>query len=165
MTVDHDSLAVGTSDGAIRVWRASAACPHLFDLNCMGSLDQAVTAVSSPDRWWGHGGPVSCLAVEEGRLYSGSWDMTAKVRRSKVQLTVVFSTARSQTQSEGGQLRGFVVSEASQVADRTDKLICCGRGRPRASHWRHCAFMLSVVDKGCRETPSALGCEVVMPVM
>lgn len=73
MAIDHDSLAAGTSDGALRVWHASRACSHFFDLGRQ----------AGPDRWWGHGGPVSCLALEEGRLYSGSWDMTAKVRASQ----------------------------------------------------------------------------------
>ncbi|EFJ35258.1 hypothetical protein SELMODRAFT_79926 [Selaginella moellendorffii] len=68
VAVDGELLAVGGSS-VVRVWHASPGCSHLFDL-----------ARNSSGRFLrGHSGPVTCLGLDAGALYSGSWDMTVKI--------------------------------------------------------------------------------------
>lgn len=72
VAADTRLLLAGGTDGFIQCWRAVEGLPHLFDL----------TGSKCPDsmfRLWGHGGPVSCLALGMTRVYSNSWDTTVRV--------------------------------------------------------------------------------------
>ncbi|XP_057953733.1 F-box/WD-40 repeat-containing protein At5g21040 [Malania oleifera] len=72
VAADTKLLVAGGTDGFIHCWRAVEGLPCLFDLK--GS--------QSPDiefRLWEHEGPITCLALDRTRIYSGSWDMTVRV--------------------------------------------------------------------------------------
>ncbi|KAL9258048.1 F-box/WD-40 repeat-containing protein [Drosera capensis] len=72
VVADTRLLVAGGTDGFIQCWRAVEGLPCLFDL----------TGSKFPDsmfRLWGHGGPVSCLALDMTRVYSSSWDTTVRV--------------------------------------------------------------------------------------
>ncbi|KAL5707820.1 hypothetical protein ACHQM5_018677 [Ranunculus cassubicifolius] len=73
VTADTKLLVVGGTAGFLQCWRAVEGLPHLFDI-----------AASKPDqnsefRLWEHQGPITCLALDMARIYSGSWDMTIRV--------------------------------------------------------------------------------------
>ncbi|XP_058107629.1 F-box/WD-40 repeat-containing protein At5g21040 [Magnolia sinica] len=72
VTADTNLLVAGGTDGFLQCWRAIEGYPHLFDI--MGSMNQ-----NSEFRLWEHEGPVTCLALDVARIYSGSWDMTVRV--------------------------------------------------------------------------------------
>ncbi|XP_071723300.1 F-box/WD-40 repeat-containing protein At5g21040-like [Rutidosis leptorrhynchoides] len=69
VTADKKLLAAGGTDGFIHFWKSVDGNPHLFDLR--GS--------DSGFRVWEHEGPISSLALDMNRIYSGSWDMTVHV--------------------------------------------------------------------------------------
>ncbi|KAL9228650.1 hypothetical protein vseg_004205 [Gypsophila vaccaria] len=72
ITADSKLLLAGGTDGFIQCWRAVEGVSHLFDLK--GSMPE-----NSEFRLWEHEGPVTCLALDLTRIYSGSWDMTVRV--------------------------------------------------------------------------------------
>ncbi|XP_072969897.1 F-box/WD-40 repeat-containing protein At5g21040-like [Typha angustifolia] len=73
ITADSELLVAGGTDAFLQCWRASEGHPHLFDIS--GSTVNQ----NSEFRLWGHEGPVTCLALDSKRIYSGSWDMSIRV--------------------------------------------------------------------------------------
>ncbi|XP_050109237.1 F-box/WD-40 repeat-containing protein At5g21040 [Malus sylvestris] len=69
---DTKLLVAGGTDGFIQCWRAVEGFPHLFDIK--GSQNQ-----NTEFRLWDHEGPITSLALDLTRIYSGSWDMTVRV--------------------------------------------------------------------------------------
>lgn len=69
VAADRRLLIAGGTDGFIHCWRAVEGLPHLFDLR--GTPNQ-----NTEFRLWGHEGPITSLALDLTRIYSGSWDMT-----------------------------------------------------------------------------------------
>lgn len=83
IAADTRLLVAGGTDGFIHCWRAVEGLPHLFELR--GSQDQ-----NTEVRLWGHEGPVTSLALDLTRIYSGSWDTTVRVwDRHSMKCTVV----------------------------------------------------------------------------
>lgn len=72
VAADSKLLVAGGSDGFIHGWRAEEGHPHLFDIK--GSQNQ-----NTEFRLWEHEGPITCLALDLTRIYSGSWDMTIRI--------------------------------------------------------------------------------------
>ncbi|XP_010243704.1 PREDICTED: F-box/WD-40 repeat-containing protein At5g21040 [Nelumbo nucifera] len=72
VAADTKLLVAGGTDGFLQCWRAVEGNPHLFDIT--GSQNQ-----NFEFRLWEHEGPVTCLALDPTRIYSGSWDMTVRV--------------------------------------------------------------------------------------
>ncbi|GAV85975.1 WD40 domain-containing protein/F-box-like domain-containing protein [Cephalotus follicularis] len=72
VAADTRLLIAGGTDGFIHCWKAVEGLPHLFDLS--GSEKQ-----STEFRIWEHEGPITSLALDFTRIYSGSWDMTVRV--------------------------------------------------------------------------------------
>ncbi|CAA7388459.1 unnamed protein product [Spirodela intermedia] len=81
-------------DGRIRVWKVSKRSENLFRLvatlptrkDCIGKLLKRSNYVQTRRNhrrlWVEHADSISCLAVEGGKVYSGSWDKTLKVWRA-----------------------------------------------------------------------------------
>ncbi|CAK9168571.1 unnamed protein product [Ilex paraguariensis] len=72
VAADTRLLVAGGTDGFIHGWRAEEGHPYLFDLR--GPQNQ-----NKEFRLWEHDGPITCLALDLTRIYSGSWDMTVRV--------------------------------------------------------------------------------------
>lgn len=72
VAADTKLLVAGGTDGFIHCWRADEGSPHLFDIR--GPQKQ-----NTEFRLWEHQGPVTSLALDLTRIYSGSWDMTVRV--------------------------------------------------------------------------------------
>lgn len=72
VAADKKLLVAGGTDGFIQCWKAVDGVPHLFDL--IGSQSK-----NSEFRLWEHEGPITCLALDLTRMYSGSWDMTVRI--------------------------------------------------------------------------------------
>ncbi|KAL9687739.1 hypothetical protein QQ045_032146 [Rhodiola kirilowii] len=72
VSADHKLMVAGTTDGFIHCWEGSDGLPHLFELKTSHNLNAGF-------RLWEHQGPVTCLALDNTRIYSGSWDMTVRV--------------------------------------------------------------------------------------
>lgn len=72
VAADAKLLVAGGTDGFIQCWRVVEGVSHLFDLK--GSHCQ-----NSEFRLWEHDGPVTSLALDLTRIYSGSWDMTVRI--------------------------------------------------------------------------------------
>ncbi|CAI8586608.1 unnamed protein product [Vicia faba] len=72
VAADTRLLVAGGTGGFIHCWRAVEELPHLFDLK--GSQNK-----NTEVRLWGHDGPVTSLALDLTRIYSGSWDTTVRV--------------------------------------------------------------------------------------
>lgn len=84
VAADTRLLVAGGTDGFIHCWRAVEGLPHLFELR--SSQQNKNTEV----RLWGHDGPVTSLALDLTRIYSGSWDTTVRVwDRHSMKCTVV----------------------------------------------------------------------------
>jgi WD40 repeat protein len=84
VAADTRLLVAGGTDGFIHCWRAVEGLPNLFELR--GSQHNQKTEV----RLWGHDGPVTSLALDLTRIYSGSWDTTVRVwDRHSMKCTVV----------------------------------------------------------------------------
>ncbi|RLM54552.1 F-box/WD-40 repeat-containing protein [Panicum miliaceum] len=73
IAADIRLLVTGGTNSYIQCWRAVDGNVHLFHISGNGT-DQ-----TSEFRLWGHEGPVTCLALDSLRIYSGSWDMTVRV--------------------------------------------------------------------------------------
>ncbi|KAK6926452.1 F-box domain [Dillenia turbinata] len=69
VAADTRLLVAGGTDGFIHCWKAMEGVRHLFDLK--GNHNQ-----EDEFRLWEHLGPITCLALDITRIYSGSWDMT-----------------------------------------------------------------------------------------
>ncbi|GIL67332.1 hypothetical protein Vafri_20742 [Volvox africanus] len=99
LAMDTGLLASGSSDSVVRVWRAQRGGS---ESGCLAEASSSLFSISSkPYILRGHGGPVSCLALDEslaapeiyrggggdggdvygGMLFSGSWDCTVRVWR------------------------------------------------------------------------------------
>ncbi|KAF7815463.1 F-box/WD-40 repeat-containing protein [Senna tora] len=72
VAADRRLLIAGGTDGFIHCWRAVEGLPHLFELR--GTQMQ-----NTEFRLWGHEGPITSLALDLTRIYSGSWDMTVRL--------------------------------------------------------------------------------------
>lgn len=72
VAADTKLLVAGGTDGFIHGWKVEDGNPHLFDL-------RAPHNQNTEFRVWGHEGPITCLALDFGKMYSGSWDMTVRV--------------------------------------------------------------------------------------
>ncbi|XP_015873294.2 F-box/WD-40 repeat-containing protein At5g21040 [Ziziphus jujuba] len=72
VAADTKLLVAGGTDGFINCWRAVEGHPHLFEIR--GPQNQNVEF-----RLWEHEGPITSLALDLTRIYSGSWDMTVRV--------------------------------------------------------------------------------------
>lgn len=72
VAADTKLLVAGGTDGFVHGWRAEEGHPYLFDLN--GPQNQ-----TKEFRLWEHEGPITCLALDFTRIYSGSWDMTIRM--------------------------------------------------------------------------------------
>ncbi|KAL6518698.1 hypothetical protein OROHE_017748 [Orobanche hederae] len=72
VAADSRLLVAGGTDGFVHGWYAEDKNPLLFDL---GSPQNQNTEF----RLWEHAGPITCLALDFSRIYSGSWDMTVRV--------------------------------------------------------------------------------------
>lgn len=72
VAADTKLLVGGGTDGFLQCWRAVEGLPHLFDITISQNPN-------SEFRLWEHQGPVTCLALDPKRIYSGSWDMTVRV--------------------------------------------------------------------------------------
>ncbi|KAF8781222.1 hypothetical protein HU200_000691 [Digitaria exilis] len=86
-------------DGRVRVWRVSRRSENAFKLvaalpttrDYLGRIFRQASYVQTTTRrdrshrrrlWIEHADSISCLAVHDGVLYSGSWDKTLKVWRT-----------------------------------------------------------------------------------
>ncbi|KAF3439520.1 hypothetical protein FNV43_RR17798 [Rhamnella rubrinervis] len=72
VAADTKLLVAGGTDGFINCWRAVEGLPHLFEIR--GPHNQ-----STEFRLWEHEGPITCLALDFTKIYSGSWDMTVRL--------------------------------------------------------------------------------------
>lgn len=72
IAADTEMLVVGGTEAFVQGWRALPELPQLFDIS-------GVTGQSSEFYLRGHFGPITCLALDYSRIYSGSWDMTIRV--------------------------------------------------------------------------------------
>lgn len=72
VAADTKLLVAAGTDGFIQCWKAVDGISHLFDLKGSQSID-------SEFRLWEHEGPITCLALDLTRIYSGSWDMTVRI--------------------------------------------------------------------------------------
>ncbi|KAL0435259.1 UNVERIFIED_CONTAM: F-box/WD-40 repeat-containing protein [Sesamum radiatum] len=72
VAADTRLLVAGGTDGFIHGWKVEDGNPHLFDLR--GPHNQNMEF-----RVWEHEGPITCLALDSSKMYSGSWDMTVRV--------------------------------------------------------------------------------------
>ncbi|XP_068661008.1 F-box/WD-40 repeat-containing protein At5g21040-like [Aristolochia californica] len=72
VVADMELLVAGGTAGFLQCWRATEGFLHLFEIS--GSLNQ-----NSEFRLWEHEGPVTCLALDSLKIYSGSWDMSVRI--------------------------------------------------------------------------------------
>lgn len=83
VAADTKLLVAGGTDGFIHCWKAVESLKHLFDL-------KGVEKQNKEFRLWEHEGPITSLALDLTRIYSGSWDMTVRVwDRSSLKCTQV----------------------------------------------------------------------------
>uniref|UniRef100_A0A7N0UF47 F-box domain-containing protein n=1 Tax=Kalanchoe fedtschenkoi TaxID=63787 RepID=A0A7N0UF47_KALFE len=72
VAADHRLLVAGATDGFIHCWEASEGATRLFELRTSNNQNAGF-------RLWEHHGPITCLSLDNTRIYSGSWDMTIRV--------------------------------------------------------------------------------------
>ncbi|XP_052173090.1 F-box/WD-40 repeat-containing protein At5g21040 [Diospyros lotus] len=72
VAADAKLLVAGGTDGFIHGWKADEDLPYLFNLRGPPSQNTCF-------RLWEHEGPISCLALDLTRIFSGSWDMTVRI--------------------------------------------------------------------------------------
>ncbi|XP_075077957.1 F-box/WD-40 repeat-containing protein At5g21040-like [Nicotiana tabacum] len=72
VAADSRLLVAGGTEGFIHGWRAEDGNPHLFDLRSPQNQNMEF-------RVWKHEGPITCLALDLNKMYSGSWDMSIRV--------------------------------------------------------------------------------------
>ncbi|XP_062226759.1 F-box/WD-40 repeat-containing protein At5g21040 [Phragmites australis] len=73
IAADNRLLVTGGTNAFIQCWRAVEGNPFLFQISGSGTYQDSEFCL------WGHEGPVTCLALDSLRIYSGSWDMTVRV--------------------------------------------------------------------------------------
>jgi WD40 repeat protein len=73
ISADMNLLVAGGTNAFIQCWRAVDGNSNLFHIS------RSATDQNSEFRLWGHEGPVTCLALDPLRIYSGSWDMSVRV--------------------------------------------------------------------------------------
>ncbi|XP_059300240.1 F-box/WD-40 repeat-containing protein At5g21040-like [Lycium ferocissimum] len=73
VAADSRLLVAGGTSGFIHGWKANEGNPHLFDLRAPPQNQNMEFEV------WEHEGPITCLALDFNRMYSGSWDMSVRV--------------------------------------------------------------------------------------
>lgn len=73
IAADSELLVAGGTDAFLQCWRAIEGDTHLFDI-AGSTMNQ-----NYDFRLWGHEGPITCLALDTSRIYSGSWDMSVRV--------------------------------------------------------------------------------------
>ncbi|XP_051143284.1 F-box/WD-40 repeat-containing protein At5g21040 [Andrographis paniculata] len=73
IAADSRHLVAGGTDGFIHGWKVEDGNPHLFDLRAQHNVNNMEFRV------WEHNGPITCLALDFSKMYSGSWDMTIRV--------------------------------------------------------------------------------------
>lgn len=71
VSADVKLLIAGGTDGFIHGWRAVDGNPNLFDIRIQNQNVEF--------RIWEHEGPITCLALDRSKIYSGSWDMTVRI--------------------------------------------------------------------------------------
>ncbi|KAJ8559933.1 hypothetical protein K7X08_003991 [Anisodus acutangulus] len=72
VAADSRLLIAGGTDGFIHGWRAEDGNPHHFDLRSPQNQNTEFKV-------WEHEGPITCLALDLNKMYSGSWDMSVRV--------------------------------------------------------------------------------------
>ncbi|CAN1831662.1 F-box/WD-40 repeat-containing protein At5g21040 [Linum perenne] len=72
VAADTKLLVAGGTDGFIQGWKAVDGYPHLFDIK---GLEEPAAMF----RLWEHVGPITSLALDPMRIYSGSWDMAVRI--------------------------------------------------------------------------------------
>uniref|UniRef100_A0A2P2IRK2 Uncharacterized protein MANES_04G055500 n=1 Tax=Rhizophora mucronata TaxID=61149 RepID=A0A2P2IRK2_RHIMU len=72
VAADTKLLVAGGTDGFIQGWRTVEGLQYLFDLR--GSV-----LPNTEFRLWEHEGPITSLALDLTRIYSGSWDMSVRI--------------------------------------------------------------------------------------
>ncbi|KAK6164008.1 hypothetical protein DH2020_000872 [Rehmannia glutinosa] len=73
VAADTKLLIAGGTDGFIHGWKVEDGNPNLFDLRAQPHNQ------NTEFRVWEHVGPITCLALDISKMYSGSWDMTIRV--------------------------------------------------------------------------------------
>ncbi|KAK6153182.1 hypothetical protein DH2020_012821 [Rehmannia glutinosa] len=73
VAADTKLLIAGGTDGFIHGWKVEDGNPNLFDLRAQPHNQNMEFRV------WEHVGPITCLALDISKMYSGSWDMTIRV--------------------------------------------------------------------------------------
>ncbi|KAK9170660.1 hypothetical protein Syun_002800 [Stephania yunnanensis] len=74
LAADSKLLVAGGTGSFIQCWKAVEDLPHLFHLAASHTTNNSEFL-----QLWEHQGPVTCLALDPFRIYSGSWDMTVRV--------------------------------------------------------------------------------------
>ncbi|KAL4385857.1 hypothetical protein GQ457_15G028480 [Hibiscus cannabinus] len=83
VAADTKLLVAGGTDGFVHCWKAVEGLKRLFDL-------KGVEKPNTEFRLWEHEGPITSLALDLTRIYSGSWDMTVRVwDRSSLRCTQI----------------------------------------------------------------------------
>lgn len=72
VAADTKLMVAGGTEGFIHLWRAVEGLPFLFDLRGCENRNTEF-------RIWEHGGPITSLALDLTKIYSGSWDMTVRI--------------------------------------------------------------------------------------
>ncbi|XP_073054479.1 F-box/WD-40 repeat-containing protein At5g21040-like [Primulina eburnea] len=72
IAADTRLLIAGGTDGFIHGWKVENGNPHLFDIRSPQNQNMEF-------RVWEHEGPITCLALDLVKMYSGSWDMTIRI--------------------------------------------------------------------------------------
>ncbi|XP_010535765.1 PREDICTED: F-box/WD-40 repeat-containing protein At5g21040 [Tarenaya hassleriana] len=72
VAADTKLLVAGGTDGFIHCWRAVEGVPHLFDL-------KGFQKENTEFRLWEHEGPITSLALDMTKIFSGSWDMSVRI--------------------------------------------------------------------------------------
>ncbi|XP_075520088.1 F-box/WD-40 repeat-containing protein At5g21040-like [Primulina tabacum] len=72
IAADTKLLIVGGTDGFIHGWKVENGNPHLFDIRSPHNQNMEFRVCE-------HEGPITCLALDLVKMYSGSWDMTIRI--------------------------------------------------------------------------------------
>ncbi|XP_078446758.1 F-box protein 2 [Wolffia australiana] len=73
VSADTQLLVAGGTGSFLHCWTPIQGHPHLFDI--AGSF----AATGHEFRLRGHEGPVTCIALDSVRIFSGSWDMSVRI--------------------------------------------------------------------------------------
>ncbi|KAG2494376.1 hypothetical protein HYH03_007433 [Edaphochlamys debaryana] len=78
LAADPSLIASGCSDALVRIWQPPSAHESALPL---------YDIAAKPYQLKGHTGPVSCLALDDGTVFSGSWDCTVRIWRQNPDAT------------------------------------------------------------------------------